>query len=104
MKKVNAAPLSEQIQGAVALGQFQNPTESEHIRRLPSGQLLRAAAAEDALLGPRLGPPRPGSDPRSGAEDQQAAASPSGSIGGLHSPRAASAPARPRIKSTVAPA
>ena len=39
--------LSEQIQGAVALGQFQNPTECEHSRRLPCGQLLRAAVAEE---------------------------------------------------------
>ena len=43
----NAATFSEQIQGAVALGRFQNPTECEHIRRLPCGQLLRAAVAEE---------------------------------------------------------
>ena len=45
--KVERGSLSEQIQGAVALGQFQNPTECEHSRRLPSGQLLRAAVAEE---------------------------------------------------------
>ena len=43
----NAATFSEQIQRAVALGQFQNPTGCEHIRRLPCGQLLRAAVAEE---------------------------------------------------------
>ena len=43
---VNAAPFPSRFQGAVALGQCQNPTECEHIRRLPCGQLLRAAVGE----------------------------------------------------------
>ena len=46
-QKENAATFSEQIQGAVALGRFQNPTECAYIRRLPCGQLLRAAVAEE---------------------------------------------------------
>ena len=44
---VNAAPFPSRFQGAVALGQCQNPTECEHIRRLPCGQLLRAAVGEE---------------------------------------------------------
>ena len=43
----NAAPFQMKIQGAVAIGRCQNPTECEHIRRLPCGQLLRAAVAEE---------------------------------------------------------
>ena len=40
-------PFQMKIQGAVARGRFQNPTECEPIRKLPSGQLLRAAVAEE---------------------------------------------------------
>ena len=46
-RKGKRGSLSEQIQGAVALGRCQNPTACEHIRRLPCGQLLRAAVAEE---------------------------------------------------------
>src|ERR1039457_3890435 len=84
--------LSEQIQGAVALGRFQNPTECEHIRRLPSGQLLRAAVAEELECPKR----------------KAAAASPSASTGDqgdqdLAARRSAAARIRPELW-TAAPA
>ena len=43
----NAAPFPSRFKGAIAPGQCQNPTECEHIRRLPCSQLLPAAVAEE---------------------------------------------------------
>ena len=87
----NAATFSEQIQGAVALGRFQNPTECEHIRRLPCGQLLRAAVAEELRHRDLQVPNR---------KRRRASTSASTRRPGLAARR--SAPARPRIKSPIA--
>jgi glutathione S-transferase len=91
-EKVNAAPILSRFNRARDRPDSKNQEREHHLR-----QRWRAAA-EDARLGPRLGPPSQDPTPRSGAEDQQAAASPSGSIGGLHSPRAASGARTPKDK------
>ena len=91
--KAERGPLSEQIQGAVALGRCQNPTECEHIRRLPCGQLLRAAVAEELRHRRSPSPKR-----------KRRRASPSASTGDQGDQELAarrSAPARPRIKSPI---
>ena len=89
--KMERGPVSEQIQGAVALGRFQNPTECAYIRRLLCGQLLRAAVGEELRHRRSPSPNR-----------KQRPASPSASTGrpGLAARR--SAPARPPIKSPIA--
>ena len=45
--KLTRDPFRARFKGAVALGQCQNPTECEHIRRLPCGQLLPSGVGEE---------------------------------------------------------
>ena len=74
----------------LALGRFQNPTECEHIRRLPCGQLLRAAVGEELR---HRRSPSPKQKPAAGL-----------AVGQRRRPALAarrSAPARPRIKSPI---
>jgi hypothetical protein len=83
----NAAECQEQA------AKCQNPTEWEPIRRLPSGQLLRAAVAEELRHRRSRVPNR-----------KAAAASPSARTGGRGDQEFAarrSAPARPAIKSPI---